>query len=46
MTGEDVGTRRVLLDGRDDLHYDTLVLATGARHAYFGHEDGRRSRPA
>jgi NADH:ubiquinone reductase (H+-translocating) len=38
VTGVDVGTRRVLLDGRDDLHYDTLVLATGARHAYFGHE--------
>jgi NADH:ubiquinone reductase (H+-translocating) len=38
VTGVDVGTRRVLLDGRNDLHYDTLVLATGARHAYFGNE--------
>jgi NADH dehydrogenase len=38
VTGVDVAERRVLLDGGDYLHYDTLVLATGARHAYFGHD--------
>jgi NADH:ubiquinone reductase (H+-translocating) len=26
------------LDGGSALRYDTLVLATGARHAYFGHD--------
>ena len=36
---EDVnlGERRVRLDGQD-LPYDYLVLATGATHAYFGHD--------
>jgi len=38
VTGVDVAERRVLLDGREHLQYDTLVLATGARHAYFGHD--------
>ncbi len=27
------------LDDGSTLRYDTLVLATGARHAYFGHDD-------
>jgi len=27
------------LDDGSTVHYDTLVLATGARHAYFGHDD-------
>ena len=31
--------KRVLLDDGDTLPYDTLVLATGARHAYFGHDE-------
>jgi len=31
--------RRVLLDDSSTVSYDTLVLATGARHAYFGHDD-------
>ena len=31
--------KRVLLDDGDALPYDTLVLATGARHAYFGHDE-------
>jgi NADH dehydrogenase len=26
--------------------YDTLVLATGARHAYFGHDEWDPTRPA
>jgi NADH dehydrogenase len=29
----------VLLDDGDTLPYDALVLATGARHAYFGHDE-------
>jgi NADH dehydrogenase len=38
VTGVDVAERRVLLDGREHRQYDTLVLATGARQAYFGHD--------
>src|ERR1700686_2901394 len=39
VNGVDAGQRRVLLDDGDALPYDTLVLATGARHAYFGHDE-------
>src|SRR3954451_19741059 len=35
VNGVDAGGKRVLLDDGDTLSYDTLVLATGARHAYF-----------
>jgi len=34
----DLSQRRVVLD-RGTLDYDVLVLATGATHAYFGHDD-------
>src|ERR1700704_6199352 len=37
VTGVDAQGKRVLLDDGDALPYDTLILATGARHAYFGH---------
>jgi NADH dehydrogenase len=39
VTGVDAGSNRVLLDDGDALPYDTLILATGARHAYFGHDE-------
>jgi NADH dehydrogenase len=39
VTGVDAGARRVLLDDGGSLPYDTLILATGARHAYFGHDE-------
>jgi NADH dehydrogenase len=39
VEGIDKDARRVLLDDGSTLTYDTLVLATGARHAYFGHDD-------
>src|SRR5712675_511344 len=35
----DASGHRVLLDDGDAVPYDTLVLATGARHAYFGHDE-------
>ncbi len=34
----DKQVRTLRLDDGSTLHYDTLVLATGARHAYFGHD--------
>src|ERR1700753_3715959 len=39
VNGVDAGNKRVLLDDGDTLPYDTLVLATGVRHAYFGHDE-------
>src|SRR5450755_3365012 len=39
VSGVDAEARRVLLDDGDALPFDTLVLATGARHAYFGHDE-------
>src|ERR1700726_868862 len=39
VRGVDPGGKRVLFDDGDALSYDTLVLATGARHAYFGHDE-------
>jgi NADH:ubiquinone reductase (H+-translocating) len=39
VVGVDVDARRVLLGGGGSLLYDTLILATGARHAYFGHDE-------
>lgn len=39
VEGVDKDARQVTLDDGSMLPYDTLVLATGARHAYFGHDD-------
>ena len=39
VVGVDVDARHVLLDGGGSLLYDTLILATGARHTYFGHDE-------
>jgi NADH dehydrogenase len=39
VTGVDKDARQILLDDGSTVPYDTLVLATGARHAYFGHDD-------
>src|SRR3954452_6317831 len=39
VNGVDAEGKRVLLEDGDSLSYDTLILATGARHAYFGHDE-------
>ena len=39
VNGIDTTEKRVRLEDGDSVPYDTLVLATGARHAYFGHDE-------
>jgi len=39
VAGVDRAGKRVLLADGDAVPYDTLVLATGARHAYFGRDE-------
>jgi NADH dehydrogenase len=41
----DLERRELALDGGDFLTYDYLVLATGATHHYFGHDDWAQSAP-
>ena len=38
VSGVDTARKEVIADGRR-IAYDYLVLATGAQHAYFGHDD-------
>ncbi|HZS64737.1 MAG TPA: NAD(P)/FAD-dependent oxidoreductase, partial [Xanthobacteraceae bacterium] len=44
VTGVDVAARRVLSKA-GSFPYDTLVLATGATHSYFGHDDWAKVAP-
>src|SRR5262249_44805474 len=42
VTGIDVARRQVEIshsDGSEAINYDYLILATGARHSYFGRND-------
>ena len=39
VNGIDAADKRVLIEDGSSIAYDTLVLATGARHAYFGHDE-------
>jgi len=39
VVGVDKAGHRVLLDDGSTLTFETLVIATGARHAYFGHDE-------
>jgi NADH:ubiquinone reductase (H+-translocating) len=41
----DLAARRLVLDG-DPLDYDALVLAAGAGHSYFGHDDWEPLAPS
>jgi NADH dehydrogenase len=45
VTGVDLQHRAVLTD-RGEVAYDHLILATGARHAYFGHDEWEPFAPA
>jgi NADH dehydrogenase len=37
VTRIDTTARKVILEDGDEINYDFLILATGARHSYFGH---------
>src|ERR1700749_1794480 len=39
VCGVDAAAKRVQLEDGGSIPYDTLILATGARHAYFGHDE-------
>ena len=41
----DVAARRVSLDGGGALSYDVLIVAAGASHSYFGHDEWERFAP-
>jgi len=44
VTGVDVDTREVRLD-HHRINYDYLIVATGARHSYFGRDDWEQFAP-
>jgi NADH dehydrogenase len=44
VSGFDLERRRVLV-GESRIDYDTLVVAAGAEHAYFGHDEWRSAAP-
>jgi NADH dehydrogenase len=39
VVGVESRSKRVLLEDGGSVAFDTFVLATGARHAYFGHDE-------
>ncbi len=40
-----LGARKVVLENGEELAYDRLILATGARDSYFGHDDWATHAP-
>ncbi|MDP1791462.1 MAG: FAD-dependent oxidoreductase, partial [Methylibium sp.] len=45
VTGIDTAARSVTLDGRERIAYDHLIVAAGATHSYFGHDDWAAHAP-
>lgn len=45
VEGVEPDDRRVVLDNGDRVAYDTLILATGAGHSYFGHGEWELHAP-
>jgi NADH:ubiquinone reductase (H+-translocating) len=45
VTGVDVCARTLVLQGEKRVAYDYLILATGATHSYFGHEEWSPAAP-
>jgi NADH dehydrogenase len=44
-SGIDVQRRAVLLQDGSDIRYDYLIVATGATHSYFGHDEWAAAAP-
>lgn len=45
VTDIDTEARRVVMDSGREIEYDTLVIATGARHSYFGNDEWAEHAP-
>lgn len=45
VTGIDIANRKVIYADSGSLGYDTLIVATGAHHAYFGHDEWKSHAP-
>lgn len=46
VTAVDVNARRLVLEGSGrSIEYDYLILASGSRHSYFGHDEWERFAP-
>jgi NADH dehydrogenase len=45
VLGFDLAARRVKLNQGEELAYDYLIVAAGARHSYFGHDDWAGDAP-
>jgi NADH dehydrogenase len=45
VAGVDLAAQRVQITGGEPVAYDYLVLATGAMHSYFGHDEWARYAP-
>jgi NADH dehydrogenase len=45
LTGIDSASSRICLERTGKLEYDWLILATGARHSYFGRDEWARHAP-
>ena len=45
VTEFDIGAQRVKLIDGSEITYDYLIIAAGARHAYFGHDEWEKDAP-
>src|SRR6185503_13864679 len=45
VAGVDLAAQRVQITGGEPIAYDYLVLATGAMHSYFGHDEWAKYAP-
>jgi NADH dehydrogenase len=45
VTGFDIPNNKVRLEDGSEVYFDYLIVAAGARHAYFGHDDWEVSAP-
>ena len=45
VDGFDIGDRRLHLSSGTEMQYDYLIVASGATHSYFGHDEWEKSAP-